>query len=265
MDKSAHKQGTGKRVIWILVIGVIAAAVVSMATTRTERYVAPPATSESLARLSARKLQSVAADQAIVSVALAGRNELAEQFGKESPQYVSTSAPNAEAMSQRAKGGLRFSKIRSDAPHTEQSLAEADAIMVAQQKIGEQLRALHPPIETLPSAEMIRKDYLRNGAFQVVHPTEEDRRLWQSKNLEPNRVWVELESLEITAEQLRQLRSTERLQLGSWWAGIGLVVLAALWGFFKFDAWTRGYLTMILGLGFAATAGGIVALLFWIR
>jgi hypothetical protein len=264
MEKPQTKHGSGKRIVWILVIGMIAAGVVSMATSKSTRYVAPAPTPESLSRLSARKLQAIASDNAVVAAAQAGRNDLAERFGPNSPQFISTSAPEVLLESSN-KPNIRLVKIRSDAPHLDQERAQNDALLVAQQRLSQLLRNMSPPIETLPSIDVIRTEYLKPNSFTVIQPTDEDRRLWQEKKLETNRVWVEIDALEVNAEQLRKLRASERMEVSAHWGAMILVFLAAFFGFLRLDAWTKGYLTMILGFGFAAIAGGAVALMFWMR
>jgi hypothetical protein len=68
----------------------------------------------------------------------------------------------------------------------------------------------------------------------------------------------------VTAEQVRELRSQERVASGM--RVLGIVVAVALAGFLflRADEWTKGYLTHWLALGAALLAGGAAALLIFV-
>ena len=64
--------------------------------------------------------------------------------------------------------------------------------------------------------------------------------------------------VEISSEQLRSLRSESRL-LNSRYGQLAFVLVAALFGFFRLDALTKGYLTWVLGIGIVGVVTVLVA------
>ncbi|MFO0852766.1 MAG: hypothetical protein U0871_30015, partial [Gemmataceae bacterium] len=169
--------------------------------------------------------------------------------------------PAADARSRQATKPL---KVRSAYPHPTQEAALADALIVAQQALADQLQELDPPITGRPSAEFVRR-HVRPTTGVPVLPTDDQRAAWANADLPADQMWVELEVNGLTVEEVRHLRAGDRLTTAGKAAAVPFVLALALFGFLRFDAWTKGYLTVALGLGMAALAGGAVALIALVR
>jgi hypothetical protein len=283
-SKPRPSAGLGKRLVWILVIGLITAAVISLSTGRTERRsAAPPPGPEPMAGMSAKRLQTHAAENGIVAGAGAAQKALAaariaEERAADPNQtahinsvvapnrtsVVSVSRSDPEDVRGKPKPAIRITRVRSNAPHPTQAKALNDALVEAQSRIAERLRSLDEPIHQVPPVEVIRTEYLKPDSVAELPLKAEDRAELEAKGIDSNRVWVEID-VELSESQVRQLRSTSRLEGTGLIAGVAFVLVLALFGFLRLDAWTKGYLTAGIGIAVAAAAGGALALLFLTR
>ena len=100
----------------------------------------------------------------------------------------------------------------------------------------------------------IRDRYVRPDSIAEVHPTADIKTEWAAADLDPDRVWVELD-VEVSPDQMRQLRADQRRMYAGLWFGLAFVAAVAGYGFLRLDALTKGYLTTALGIA----AGGLVA------
>lgn len=153
---------------------------------------------------------------------------------------------------------IRLSAIRSKNPHPTKEQAIADALIVARTELMKQLDLLDPPIHTRPSMVTMKQNYLKGEPREIL-PTEEEKSAIRANNLNPNVRWVEID-LELTDDQIQKLRSAERVTDGFRVAGLLFALIAAGYGFLRLDQWTKGYLTLWLGLG-AGAAVIVVGLL----
>jgi hypothetical protein len=165
--------------------------------------------------------------------------------------YVSTVtrnvSPNATKFSLRG--------IRSSAPQLTKEKALADAISRAQGELAEALRSLDPPVRYTPNEEAVKAEYLVPTRTVYLEASAEDQEAWKQAGLEPNRVWAKVD-LDVSESQLRQLRGKDRLFGSAKWFGGAFAAMLIAYGFLRFDAFTRGHLTLPLIL---AALGGIVA------
>lgn len=265
-----HKSAAGKRVFWILVVGLIAAAVISTSTgpRRKDRAITPAPAPAAMRSMSARTLQAYASDNAVLGGAAAGQREVAalRQAEKAVPtvpvnvvvEPVAPAAPAAPAPG-KPTPAIRF-RVRSEAPHASKEQALADALTVARLKLAEQLVTLDPPVRALPTVEQVRAEYIRPESVTVVQPKPEDRAEWKARGLEENRVWVDVD-VEVADDQVRQLRSESRLERIGVLAGGAFVLALGLFAFLRLDAWTKGYLTTVIGVGVAAGVLAVMALI----
>lgn len=252
--------GTAKRLFAILAVGSLAAVAVSIFTIRTYRSHQPPPPPEPLSKMSAKRLQSHAADNGVMGGARAAEQTMTVSITTSSDQRASVSPdPINDSTS-----AVRFVRIRSEAPQPTKDKAMTDALEVARQKIVEHLKALDPPVKALPTLDDVRHKYLKPESVVEVQPTESVKAAWVESKLEPNRLWVEID-VEVTDEHVRELRAKDRMGSMGWFAAGAFVLLAAVFGFLRFDAWTRGYLTAIIAAIAAALAGGGLALLAFVR
>lgn len=149
-------------------------------------------------------------------------------------------------------------RVCSAFPHHTAKEAEEDALDKAREVIDQKLRELDPPISYLPSTGEVWTEFVRTDSRTVrgLSPEEKDA-LGSNTAL----VYVEYD-IEITADQVRELRAQGRIALG-------LKVLVALTGvalagylFLRADERTKGYLTRWLALLAAGIAGGVAAVVY---
>ncbi len=153
---------------------------------------------------------------------------------------------------------VRLPGIRSKDPHRTKELALADALNVARIELMKQLEQLDPPIHTRPSMVTMRTNYLKGEPREIL-PSEEEKSVIRANNLNANVRWVEID-LELSEDHVQKLRSAERVTDAFRIAALAFALVAALYGFLRLDQWTKGYLTLWLGLG-AGAAVVVVGLL----
>jgi hypothetical protein len=270
----SRRGGAGKRILYILAVGIVVAASVSVFRGRSDRYVSPPPTPAKLSGMSASKLQGYAAESAIVAGAAAAEKELASLPPHADPTrtfpvnvavpptpepVAVTSRRTADQSPGKPKPAIK-TRVRSDKLYTSREMALNDALVKAGLDIQTQLRELDPPIEARPSWDKVRREYLRPESVTYPTPSEADKEALAKAGLDPNGQWAEIE-VELTDDDIRDLRSEQRLGTGGVVAGVVFVLVLALFGFLRLDAWTKGYLTGGLAVAVVAAAGAAVALL----
>ena len=121
--------------------------------------------------------------------------------------------------------------------------ARADALEHVRAHLMVHLQAQKPPIRSIPSIERIEREFATKEL-----PTRSE---WFPSPINDKMFKVDLRG-EITPEQIRELRSIDRM----WWlarmGGIGLTLMVVLVLFFRLDDWAKGRITHWLGLGAAA-------------
>lgn len=274
----ARRGGAGKRVLYILAVGVVVAAAVSMFRGGSDRYVTPPPTPARMSGMSASKLQHYAADRAIVGGANAAEKALAARpthpdaiadpertvpVSAPAPRHADAARPVVDVSPGKSKPAIKL-HVKSDKPYPSKDMALNDALIKAGLDIREALRALDPPVEAQPGWMKVKADYLRPESVRYIEPTPEQKQAWaedgDGRIDDTNRYWAEID-VEVTDEQVRELRSDSRVRTGGVVAAVGFVLVLALFGFLRLDAWTRGYLTGGLAVAAVAAAGAAVALL----
>jgi len=139
--------------------------------------------------------------------------------------------------------------------------AREDAIQAAVDRVHDYLLQQEPPVTRMPSIEMVRKMVIKHpkaseadAEFGVVtaQPVE-------SPGKTEDYYQVEI-AIKVRPEHIRELRSKDRSS-EALWVLAGLAGLAAVVaGFFRIDAWTKGYLTswlMLAAVGTACLMGGL--------
>lgn len=151
-------------------------------------------------------------------------------------------------------------KVASGIPYPTEAEADDDAVERAAEKIEERLRALDPPVLFRPTPGVVRNEYLRRRSREVRDPNEFERAALEKSGYGEGRKYVEY-TVEVTADQVRELRT--RARVGSALRVLGAVAGVALAGFLflRLDEWTRGYLTSWLAFAAVALAGGVAAAL----
>ena len=273
---STKKSGSiGKRVFHILVVGAVAAAFIAMFNdSESRRGVTSPPEPERLDRMSHRRLTNHVADNGVIGGALAAEKKLAMITGDDdAPDVhvrpnitVNVSVPNRPKTVRASVNkpphptpAIRLTGLKSRTPQATPELAKEEVYQEAQKQLIDKLLTLDEPIRHVPSVSKIRDSYAQPDSMKVIQPTEEDKKLWVEANLDPDRVWVEMD-VEISSEQLRSLRSESRL-INSRYGQLAFVLVAALFGFFRLDALTKGYLTWVLGIGIVGVVTVLVAVI----
>ena len=139
-----------------------------------------------------------------------------------------------------------------------ESEAETDALAQACDLVARKLGELDPPVRYKPSAAEVKAEFLRKDSRTARPPDAEQRELFAGAGITGNLVYVEYD-VEVTADQVRELRSQERA--GAALRVLGMLVAIALAGFLflRADEWTKGYLTSWLAIAAVVLAGGAAA------
>ncbi|HEY3789618.1 MAG TPA: hypothetical protein VGL71_12230, partial [Urbifossiella sp.] len=136
--------------------------------------------------------------------------------------------------------------------------AETRALEDAQKLIEKRLRELDPPIEYLPPIPVVRNEYVRRDSRLVRLPNDSEKNAIAQAGYASDRKYVEY-TVEVTADQVRELRTRNRVADG--FRGLGMLTAISLAGFLflRLDEWSKGYLTSWLALAAAGLGGGIIA------
>jgi hypothetical protein len=152
-------------------------------------------------------------------------------------------------------------RVCSSLPYPTAKEAEEDALAHAREVIDQKLRELDPPVHYLPSAGEVWTEFVRTESRTVRGLSPEEKAALDGYGDHTPRVYVEYD-VEITADQVRELRAQSRV-------AVGLRVLIALTGvalagylFLRADERTKGYLTRWLALLAAGVAGGVAAVMY---
>jgi hypothetical protein len=272
-----RRGGAGKRLLYILAVGVVVAAAVSVFRSSSDRYVSPPPAPARMANMSASKLQRHAAENGIVAGAAAAERELAARPAPlpdpdrtvpvnvpapRDPEPVAVAVrPAADSSPGRPKPAIKLTGVKSDRLHPNKEMALNDALTSAGKKIRDELRALDSPVEAHPGWAKVKEEYLRSESVRYIPPSDAEKKALADEGIDgTHMVWAEID-VEVTDGQVRELRSEDRVGTTGLVAAVGFVVVLAVFGFLRLDAWTKGYLTGGLAVAVVAAAGAAVALL----
>jgi hypothetical protein len=151
----------------------------------------------------------------------------------------------------------------SAVPYPSEAEAEEDALARACELVTQELAKLDPPVHYQPSLGEVKEKYLRKDTRATRPPTDAQKEILASLGDTRNFVSVEY-VVEVTAEQVREIRSRDRVLFALRVLG-GLSTLAlAGFLFLRADEWTKGYLTSWLALAAVTLAGGAAAALLFI-
>jgi hypothetical protein len=151
-------------------------------------------------------------------------------------------------------------RIATEAPFPTETQADEEALRVAQERVKARLAELDPPVRYTPSLTVVKNEYIRKDSRVVRRPGPREQASLKEAGYGEDQVYVEYD-VEVTAEQVRELRAQERL--GGTLRIFGGLAAVALAGFLflRLDEWTKGYLTSWLACTAAALAGGVAAAL----
>lgn len=154
-------------------------------------------------------------------------------------------------------------RVVSTVPYATEAEAEDDACALARELVEKKLAELDPPVRRKLSVNEVKTEFLRKDSRTVRLPDAEEQETFAQYGVSGKLVYVEYD-IEITADQVRELRAQERVAGGM--RVLGMLVAVALAGFLflRADEWTRGYLTSWLAIGAVALAGGAAAALIFV-
>jgi hypothetical protein len=165
--------------------------------------------------------------------------------------------------------------VVSAVPAPTEADAEKEAILAAQELIERRLAELDPPVRYRPSLNEVEKEFLRRDS-RTVTPLRESsgpraeamrKSLKEGLGHSPEEVgrFVDVEyDVEVTAEQVRNLRTRDRVSDALRTFGAVAAVALAGFLFLRADEWTKGYLTRWLAMGAVLLAGGAAAALYFV-
>jgi hypothetical protein len=147
------------------------------------------------------------------------------------------------------------------------TISEADsdenAISVAGEKVEEYLKTLDPPVYYRPTENEVLNEYVRKDSRLVREPNTDEAAILKEAKISDKR-WIVEYDVEVTADQVRDLRTRDRVTLAMRvFGGLTIAALAAFL-FLRADEFTKGYLTRWLAFAAVALAGGVVAALYFV-
>lgn len=166
-------------------------------------------------------------------------------------------------------------RVISTAPSANESDAEKETIIAACDIIQRRLAELDPPVKYRPSENEVRNEFLRRDSKSIIllrdmqGPRADAMRrvlreqLGLSNEEIARRVDVEYD-VEVTADQVRHLRTRDRVDDALRVFGAFSAMALAGFLFLRADEWTKGYLTRWLAMGAVLLAGGAAAALYFV-
>lgn len=141
--------------------------------------------------------------------------------------------------------------------------ADADALAQVRDTIERKLAELDPPVRYRPSPAEVKAEFVRKDSRTVGAPDAERQKLFAKEGFVGTLVLVSYD-VEITAEQVRELRAQERAGAGMRVLGMLAAIALAGFLFLRADEWTKGYLTSWLAIAAVVLAGGAAAALIFV-
>ena len=160
------------------------------------------------------------------------------------PKVRAAEPPNESAV-------IRFQVQGGWYPNEDKALESA--LEEAQDQLKAQLASLDPPVGRLPDVS-----YIRDKLVRKKYPP---AKKWFEDPTNADYIMMTLD-IEVLPEHLRTLRREERVASAAWLMGGTSLLVAVVSLFFRFEEWTKGYLTRWLVLG-AVGAVALVAGLWW--
>jgi hypothetical protein len=149
---------------------------------------------------------------------------------------------------------VRLTGIVSAQP-SDRANAKADALRQARAKLADVFAAMRGGPVELPDGDEFERQFVPAESIVERKPTDAEKAAWRAEKLDEDRVWMSV-SVSVSEEQLRHLRSHQRLNELSRWAVVALAVLAIGYGILRAadgSGWRRIF---VLGFGVALAAFG---------
>jgi hypothetical protein len=151
--------------------------------------------------------------------------------------------------------------------------AEEDALTVAAELLAQRFAEMDPPLEYHPKWEEVRQEYMRRDSREVIpfrqRLSQNDPRAQQLQPLlqliiSPSELeqLVDVEfDIEVTSEQIRHLRSRQRLEFIVPIILILMLICFTISSWLRLEEWSKGYFSRWLGPVLLAIIA--VAVGFW--
>ncbi len=201
-----------------------------------------------LAKLNPKELQQQTTEYGIEGGAVAGMNVVAK-----ANEPINLTGEPTDPEADVTHAGYVVRKVRSVRPHV-----PADRETALREAEGEARRVL------------VEKGYVRANEWKVsynpaaVHdipPSKSVQEAWAANDLGTDRVWVEIGEVMLSHDTVRAERAKDRTAQAGFWFGTAFLALLAAYGFLRLDMWTKGYLTLVLGIGVGAVVVAAVVVL----
>jgi hypothetical protein len=179
------------------------------------------------------------------------------------PVVVAKGPPTPKTAPRPGPAAVFRERVVSTLPYATEAEAEEDALTQARDLVEQKLAALDPPVRHKTSIGEVKAEFVRKDSRTVRPPDAEEKEAFALYGVSGNLVYVEYD-VEVTADQVRELRAQERVSAGLRVLGVLVAVALAGFLFLRADEWTRGYLTSWLALAAVTLGGGAVAALLCI-
>ena len=239
------KKGLVAKVIGILAVVAVAGLFVSRPGCHADVQQANPLPPKKpLAKLNARELQQQTAEYGIAG-GVADGVKVANAAKK--AETVALADDLTEPEVKPTDSGFVVLRVRSTSLHgltrdrqvaIDEAVAEARRVLVDQNKV--------PPGDWKLTYDPTK--------VRDVRPSEGARKELEAIGYGADCGWVEIDEVTLSHDTLRQERAKARTAQAGFWFGTAFLGLLAVYGFLRLDMWTRGYLTLILGV----VVGGVV-------
>jgi hypothetical protein len=149
-------------------------------------------------------------------------------------------------------------RVVTEIPYPTEAEADTRALEDAQRVIAKKLSELDPPVDYFPPLAVVKNEYVKKDSRLVRLPNDNEKAVLDQAGYGKDRKYVEY-TVEVTSNQVRELRTRNRVVDGL--RGLGVIAAISLAGFLflRLDEWSKGYLTSWLALAAAALAGGVIA------
>lgn len=235
--KPARKGPAGKVIVMLVLVGVVGMVVSRAGCNASVQQAHSLPAKKSLAKLRPAELQQQTAEYGIEGGAAAGMKVI--NASKQIATGPADDAPEPEVKTTR--DGFVVTKVRSTSPHVlprdreqavEEAKAEARRLLVEQGKV--------PPGEWKLTFDPLK--------VRDIPPDEKVKEAWDKGGLGTDRGWVEIDEVTLSSDTIRAERAKDRTAQAGFWFGTAFLGLLAAYGFLRLDMWTKGYLTLVLGV-----------------
>ncbi len=251
--KPARKGHVGKVFAILAVVMVVGVVTSRMGCQADVAKTLPP--KKQLASLKPKDLQQQTAEYGIEGGAIVGRDGVAAAAAAVN-EPINLTGEHPEPKAEVTNAGFVVRKVRSPRPHALPA-GRDDAIREAEQvaRLTLEKEGYLPP-----GAKDWKVSHNPKGVTEIPL-SESAQKEWEAKNLGAVPGWVEIDEVTLTHDTVRGERAKDRAAQAGFWFGTAFLALLAAYGFLRLDMWTKGYLTLVLGVVVGAIVVAAVVVL----